>query len=157
MSFIEILIEDNSIITDYNLSVNNGLIVNRGTVESPQWFLRFRYPDNITKEPDEEVKNYKSVNGGYNEVIPKLPFISIETTESRRSLGLILDRLKKVNNRLVTVYDYMFFKESDQAQGYTIRQMTINLVQALGSFYNNSYYGGLGLGWRIQLEGIEYD
>jgi hypothetical protein len=51
----------------------------------------------------------------------------------------------------------MFFKESDKAQGYTIRQMTINLVEALGSFYNDSRYEGLGLGWRIQLEGIEYD
>jgi hypothetical protein len=158
MAFIEIPVTDSSILATYNTVANEGLFINRGTQLSPVWFFRITFDDDQYKyDPNEEVIVHKSVNGGYVQVIPKLLPLQIETRECRRAIADVLKRLTALN-RVLTIYDYSFYDEADSAQGYTIREMILTEpVTPLGAVRKDDRWGGIGLGWRIQLGAIDYD
>jgi hypothetical protein len=161
MAFIEIPVS-NSILTTYNTDVNTGLFKNRGTDLDPEWFFHLPFSNDTPRDPTKETIIHKSVNGSYKEMIPKLPFIQIETRDSRTAIQDVLTEIEEESeDGSFMVYDWAnpLLKDRKLGFDYTIRQMILKTpVQALGTLFKTQAKGLLNaMGWRVQLEALDYD
>jgi hypothetical protein len=95
-------------------------------------------------------------------MIPKLPFIQIETRDSRTAIHDVLTEIESESeDGSFLVYDWAnpLLKDRKLGYGYTVRQMILKTpVQALGALFETQVKGFLNaMGWRIQLEALNYD
>lgn len=157
MAFIEIPVS-NSILATYNTDVNRGLFVNRGTELEPNWFFHLPFPHDTKRDPKQEKIRYGGLKTAYIETIPKPFSCQIETRDSRVAINDVLELIDEESDEFFPIYDWAWPNKEDREVGYTIRNVFLKLLEPLGALFNTESKGHLNpMGWRIQLEAINYD